>query len=65
MYTLNAHYWSQPFQLFGHTLAAQAFRENMRNGFEAFVTSYKTNQPMPVEEISIPQDEISPLDGLG
>jgi hypothetical protein len=37
MYMLNSHYRSRSFQLFGDTVVAQAFRENMRNGFEDFV----------------------------
>lgn len=44
MYTLNAHYRSRSFQLFGDTLVAQAFRENMRNGFEGFVRRYSGRQ---------------------
>lgn len=40
MYMLNAHFRSRSFQLFGSSLVAQAFRENMRNGFEEFVTHY-------------------------
>lgn len=40
MYSLNAHYRSRSFQLFGDTLVAQAFRTNMRNGFEDFVRGY-------------------------
>jgi len=42
MYTLNGHYRSRSFQIFGESLAAQAFRENIRNGFHEFVNSYKT-----------------------
>ena len=45
MYALNAHYRSRSFQLFGDTLVAEAFRDNMRNGFDAFVNSHKTNPP--------------------
>jgi len=37
MYTLNTHYRSRSFQVFGETRVAVAFRENMRNGFEEFV----------------------------
>jgi radical SAM superfamily enzyme YgiQ (UPF0313 family) len=49
MYMLNAQHRSRSFQLFGNTLVAQAFRSNMRNGFEAFVTQYKQNEQ---EEVS-------------
>ena len=41
MYTLNAQYRSQSFQLFGDTTVAQTLRSNMRNGFEDFVQHYK------------------------
>jgi hypothetical protein len=40
MYALNAHYRSRSFQIFGDTMVAQAFRSNLRNGFEDFVRSY-------------------------
>jgi radical SAM superfamily enzyme YgiQ (UPF0313 family) len=33
MYTLNAHYRSRSFSVFGSTRVAAAFRENVRNGF--------------------------------
>jgi len=35
MYTLNTQYRGKSFQLFGNTLVAESFRDNMRNGFEA------------------------------
>jgi radical SAM superfamily enzyme YgiQ (UPF0313 family) len=41
MYMLNAQYRSRSFQLFGDTAVAQAFRNNMRNGFEDFVKEYQ------------------------
>jgi hypothetical protein len=41
MFTLNAHYRSKSFQIFGETKVAEAFRENLRNGFESFVEDYK------------------------
>lgn len=41
MYMLNAQYRSRSFQLFGDTAVAQAFRDNMRNGFAEFVQGYK------------------------
>ncbi len=40
MYTLNTQYRSRSFQLFGDSLVSQAFRENIRNGFEDFVRDY-------------------------
>jgi len=42
MYTLNAHYRSQSFQIFGDTRVSAAFRENLRNEFEKFVRDYKS-----------------------
>ncbi|MEJ5199594.1 MAG: B12-binding domain-containing radical SAM protein, partial [Anaerolineae bacterium] len=44
MYMLNAHYRSRSFQLFGGTMVAQAFRENLRNGFEEFIAAYLTTR---------------------
>jgi hypothetical protein len=40
MFTLNAHYRSRSFHIFGSTRVSQAFVENIRNGFERFVRSY-------------------------
>lgn len=37
MYTLNTHYRSKSFQIFGKSMVSQAFRYNLRNGFEEFV----------------------------
>jgi len=37
MYMLNSHYRSRSFQVFGDSLVAGAFRNNIRNGFEGFV----------------------------
>lgn len=45
MYTLNTHYRSQSFQMFGDSMVSQAVRDQVRNGFEDFVNLYK--QPMP------------------
>jgi len=50
---LNTQHRSRSFQLFGNTLVAQAFRSNMRNGFEAFVSQYKQNEQ---EKVSISSD---------
>lgn len=40
MFALNAHYRSQSFRVFGATRVGMAFRDNIRNGFEAFVRAY-------------------------
>lgn len=50
MFTLNSHYRSKSFQLFGKTRVSSAFRENLTKAFEDFVNSYKeiedtTNYP--------------------
>ena len=44
MYMLNAHYRSRSFQLFGDTSVAEALRDNMRSGFDAFVNSHKRKE---------------------
>lgn len=41
MFTLNAHYRDSSFQIFGKTNVATALRDNMNNGFENFIRSYK------------------------
>lgn len=41
MFTLNAHYRSRSFQIFRDTRVSAAFRENLRNGFEEFISNYK------------------------
>ncbi|HUI30182.1 MAG TPA: B12-binding domain-containing radical SAM protein [Candidatus Acidoferrales bacterium] len=41
MFMLNAHYRSESFQLYGHSLVNEAFRSNIRNGFENMVNLYK------------------------
>jgi radical SAM superfamily enzyme YgiQ (UPF0313 family) len=50
MFTLNAHYRSQSFQVFGKSKVAATFRENIRNGFEDFVNGYKDGHPILVEK---------------
>ncbi len=40
MFTLNAHYRSESFRVFGKTRVGEAFRYNIRNGFGAFLDSY-------------------------
>lgn len=47
MYALNAHYRSRSFQIFGPTKTAQAFRDNLRNGFEEFVRQNQGRPPLP------------------
>lgn len=47
MFTLNAHYRSESFRFFGATRVSRMFLENVRNGFEAFVTTYRNR---PIEE---------------
>lgn len=47
MYALNAHYRSRSFQIFGPTKTAQAFRNNLRNGFEEFVKQNQEHSPFP------------------
>jgi hypothetical protein len=44
MFTLNAHYRSRSFQIFGDTKVNQAFRYNIRNGFEGFVKSVRNGE---------------------
>lgn len=41
MFTLNAHYRSASYQLFGASRVNAALLENIRNGFESFVSSYR------------------------
>ena len=50
-YTLNAHYRSRSFRIFGDTLVARAFRGNMRNGFEEFL---REQQGSDTGEVSRP-----------
>ena len=45
MFTLNAHYRSSSFTVFGNTRVNMSFRENVRNGFEQFVRLYKESAP--------------------
>ena len=56
MYTLNAQYRSQSFQLFGDTTVAQVLRSNMRNGFEDFVKHYK--QPVNNTAVQVALDSM-------
>lgn len=45
MFMLNSHYRSQSFQLYGSSLVSEAFRVNIRNGFETMVNQYKEWDP--------------------
>jgi radical SAM superfamily enzyme YgiQ (UPF0313 family) len=48
MFMLNAHNRSRSFRIFGDTRVGQAFRHNLRNGFEGFLTSIRDGQqPIP------------------
>ncbi len=41
MFTLNQHFRSRSFQIFGESRVSQAFLDNLRNGFEEFLRQYK------------------------
>jgi radical SAM superfamily enzyme YgiQ (UPF0313 family) len=41
MYTLNAHYRSRSFQVFGDTKVSQAFRDNLTNGFAEVIELHR------------------------
>jgi len=51
MYTLNAHYRSESFQIFGDTKVAESFRDNIQNGFEEFLEGYKDTSIQPENDI--------------
>jgi len=57
MFTLNAHYRSASFSIFGESRVNLAFRENIRNGFERFVSTFKTG------EVGTEPTSISPNSG--
>lgn len=40
MFTLNQHFQSKTFQIFGRSRVSRAFRHNLRNGFEDFVVQF-------------------------
>jgi radical SAM superfamily enzyme YgiQ (UPF0313 family) len=50
MYTLNAHYRSESFQIFGDTNVAKSFRDNIQNGFEDFLEGYQKTSTMFLNE---------------
>lgn len=41
MFMLNAHYRSESFRVFGNTRVSRSLLENVRNGFEGFVSLYR------------------------
>ncbi len=53
MFMLNAHYRSRSFQIFGDTRVSQAFRHNLRNGFEGFVKSVCDEQQVVPRRIEL------------
>jgi hypothetical protein len=52
MYTLNAHYRSESFRIFGDSKVSITLRDNIHNGFEDFVLSYKSHDFTEEEEIN-------------
>jgi radical SAM superfamily enzyme YgiQ (UPF0313 family) len=52
MFTLNMHYRSKSYRLFGDSKVNMAFRENIRNGFESFVRLFKET-PVGEEPVGI------------
>jgi len=44
MFTLNAHYRSESFRVFGTSKVAAAFRDNIRNSFDQFIGLYKDTE---------------------
>jgi radical SAM superfamily enzyme YgiQ (UPF0313 family) len=57
MFALNAHYRSNSFSVFGKSKVNLSFRENIRNGFERFVTAFKG------AEIGTEPGTVSPYSG--
>ncbi|MBM3301726.1 MAG: radical SAM protein [Deltaproteobacteria bacterium] len=49
MFTLNAHYRSRSFQIFGPTRVSAAFRDNLSNGFEMDIRQYQEMAKMQAE----------------
>jgi radical SAM superfamily enzyme YgiQ (UPF0313 family) len=45
MFTLNQHFQSKTFQIFGRSRVSPAFLDNLRNGFQDFVLHYR-RQPV-------------------
>lgn len=54
MFTLNAHYRSASFSIFGNSKVSFSLRENIRNGFESFVHVYKELDPTEQSRLSSP-----------
>lgn len=44
MFTLNAHYRGQSFRIFGKTRVSKSLVENVRNGFQGFVSLYTARE---------------------
>jgi radical SAM superfamily enzyme YgiQ (UPF0313 family) len=59
MFTLNAHYRSQSFRIFGNTRVSKMFLENLRNGFESFLGRYNGRE---MENPTASQFAIGPMD---
>jgi len=59
MFTLNAHYRDSSFQVFGNSNVAAAFRENIRNGFEGYISDFKREAFQEKTIIVSPQKEES------
>jgi radical SAM superfamily enzyme YgiQ (UPF0313 family) len=55
MFTLNQHFRSSSFQIFGNSLVSRAFLDNLRNGFEGFVRQYVSAQPLALPHPSCAQ----------
>jgi radical SAM superfamily enzyme YgiQ (UPF0313 family) len=54
MFTLNQHFRSKSFQIFGKSKVSQAFLYNLRNGFEDFVKLHRDNRMKAADVKSIP-----------
>jgi radical SAM superfamily enzyme YgiQ (UPF0313 family) len=52
MFTLNTHYRSESYSIFGNSKVNLSLRENVRNGFESFVRAYKTSDLTPTPSTS-------------
>ena len=45
MFTLNTHYRSRSFQVFGDSRVSTAFRDNLSNGFERVINGFRESNP--------------------
>lgn len=59
MFMLNAHYRSESFRLFGNTRVSKALLENVRNGFEGFVSLYRARREGKLVAGEPPSDDFS------